>query len=191
MRRTVRNTGPDFRPLIRRGSRRAVPVCQTMMSIAPPLRRTFARRLARSRSSMLSARTSPARAAVSYSIRHSVFSRRPTSLRASSDSMPARDRGPGPVRGDPAAPQRPGGIGGAPALRGPVAERGAEHVDRPVVGGRCPLAPGLLVPGRAGPGARRRSGPGTGAASRRTAGACRGTLAGRSWRGTPRSRCRS
>jgi hypothetical protein len=64
--RSVANTGPYLRPFSRRGSSRPVPVCQTMMSIAPPLRRTLAQRLGRSRSSTLSARTSAERAAVSY-----------------------------------------------------------------------------------------------------------------------------
>jgi hypothetical protein len=38
--RSVTNTGPDSRPLSSCGSSLAVPLCQTMMSIAPPFRRT-------------------------------------------------------------------------------------------------------------------------------------------------------
>ena len=49
----------------------------------PPLERTGARRFARSSRSTSSARASEARAAVSYSIRHSVFSRSGTSRRDS------------------------------------------------------------------------------------------------------------
>lgn len=52
--------GPDLRALSRRGNSRAVPVCQTTMSTAPPLRRTFALRLGMSRSS---ATATPARCA--------------------------------------------------------------------------------------------------------------------------------
>ena len=45
---SVTNTGPVLRPLSRRGSSRAVLVCQIMMSMAPPLRRTLAQRFGRS-----------------------------------------------------------------------------------------------------------------------------------------------
>ena len=49
-------------------------------------------------------------------------------------------KGPGPVRGHPAAPQRQRGIPGTPPLVAPVAERGPHHVDRTVEGGWLPPA---------------------------------------------------
>lgn len=48
--RSVTNSGPRRRPASRRGSNRAVRVCQTITSRAPPLRVTTARELAVSRS---------------------------------------------------------------------------------------------------------------------------------------------
>ena len=71
------------------GSRRAVPVPHHTSSLAPPLERIGALRFSRSRSSTLSARISEVRAAVSYSIRHSVFSRSGISRRVSSRSIAA------------------------------------------------------------------------------------------------------
>ncbi|MDX6434134.1 MAG: hypothetical protein QOE54_6500 [Streptosporangiaceae bacterium] len=57
-----------------------------------PFAFTWQRRPARSSSSILTPRTSSARAAVSYSIRHSVFSRRWTSRRAISRSIAIFER---------------------------------------------------------------------------------------------------
>ncbi|MFB4289765.1 hypothetical protein ACBI99_19130 [Nonomuraea sp. ATR24] len=71
----------------RRGSRWAVPLSQYTHSMAPPLERTGARRCSRSRSTTFNATISAARAAVSYSIRHSVFSRSGMSRRDSSRWM--------------------------------------------------------------------------------------------------------
>ena len=68
----------------------AVLVCRTITSTAPPLR-ARARRFARSRSSTSRPSTSAERAAVSYSIRHRVRSRRLTSSRVRSCSDVAAD----------------------------------------------------------------------------------------------------
>src|SRR5664280_1306707 len=90
-RRSARKTGPEVRPRRSRGGRRAVPVAQWTYSIAPPLEWTRPRRNSRSRSSMLRDRSSSARAAVSYSIRHRTRSRRP--CRSSVNSLSRRVRG--------------------------------------------------------------------------------------------------
>ncbi len=75
-RRSDRCTGPQVRPLSRRGSRRAGPVAQCTYSIAPPLETTRARRNSVSRSAMSRDRISSTRAAVSCSICRSTRSRR-------------------------------------------------------------------------------------------------------------------
>jgi hypothetical protein len=63
-----------------------VPVCQKTHSVAPPLERTLARLDGRSKSAMSRPKISLARAALSYSSHHNVFSRRATSFRRHSDS---------------------------------------------------------------------------------------------------------
>jgi hypothetical protein len=59
----------------------AVPVCQCTQSVVPPLETMRPRLPGRSRSGTSRPRSSPARAAVSYSIRHSVLSRSGASSR--------------------------------------------------------------------------------------------------------------
>jgi len=73
-RRSDRNNGPRVRPAMRRGSSRAVPDCQCTQRTVPPLAVMRPRLLSVSRSSMFSDSTESARAADSYSSRHSVFS---------------------------------------------------------------------------------------------------------------------
>ena len=135
-----------MRPFSSRGSSRAVPVCHTIMSIAPPLRRTFALRFGRSRSSTSSRSTSADRAAVSYSIRHSVRSRIAMSSRVSSRSTSARDS----ARDRSGALRRRrssrAGSSASPALIHPVPRGGAERVERHVPPRRRPLAPPRAEP---------------------------------------------
>jgi hypothetical protein len=87
----TQKTGPLVRPASRRGSSWADPVGQNTHSTAPPLRWTRARRLASSRSCASKARSSLARAAVSYS-RHRVRSRSGRSRWANSRSSCPRVR---------------------------------------------------------------------------------------------------
>jgi hypothetical protein len=63
------------------GSSMAVPVCRSTQSVVPPLETMRPRLLGRSRSGTSRPRISSARAAVSYSIRHSALSRSGTSSR--------------------------------------------------------------------------------------------------------------
>jgi hypothetical protein len=69
-----------------------VPVCQRTHSVALPLERTLARLDGRSRSTMSRPKISLARAALSYSSRHNVFSRRAKSGRRHRDSTCRRVR---------------------------------------------------------------------------------------------------
>jgi hypothetical protein len=80
------------RPASSRGSNSATPVCQNTHSVAPPLLRTRARLLWRSRFSMLNDRISLARAADSYSSRQKARSRSATSLRRHKDAICSRVR---------------------------------------------------------------------------------------------------
>jgi hypothetical protein len=114
---------------MRRGGRCAVPEPQQIHSVSPPLERIGARRASRPGSSMFSASTSLARAAVSYSICHGgllpqrnvAASQRPVDRRAgyrvggvevlaAPSGAGRQDRGGQPTGG---APGQPGGHGAA------------------------------------------------------------------------------